>query len=357
MNWNEIVAAIVTSLIASVVFWLVFNVIPNVVERRKIKPLLDFDLYQIYINLLFFLEKPLYRSKHGSSFLQDKLFAGQLNKEDYQLYLATKCLTEDYQKVDDTAKKLIPIGSELKERANEILERIQKLYVFNKYLSAEQIMLCRKIADEIATYDFEMDAFVREGNYVFGPVDPTMRGMEGMFYETYLLFLQLQDYLIRQKPTDNKLGNFYNDIRYRKGTLLYSQGHYKKVVKLTRGKTDVNLAAYHFRSLYRGVEKEKGLLALRDYLRTEKERLVSLRSHFEEFIGDTEVENVLKEVRSEDEYQKMIDCLAKEKEQQKAFEEFAEQMREFYEKKYHIYTHSVDELEPNDNESGHKAIK
>ena len=355
MNWNEIVAAIVTSLIASVVFWLVFNVIPSAVERRKIKPLLDFDLYQIYSRLAFFLEVPLRHSMHSPSFLQHRLYNGELKKENFGLYLATKCLTEEYQKVDETAKNLMPIGRDLKERANEILEMIQKLYVFNKYLTAEQILLCRKIADKITTYDFEMQAFVCDGKFVLGPVNPTMSGMEGMFYETYLLFLQLQDFLTKQKPTDNKLGNFYNDIRYRKVTLLYSQGHYKKVAKLTRGKTDVNMAAYYFRSLYRGVEKEKGLLALRDYLRTEKERLVSLRSHFEEFIGDTEFENVLKEVRSEDEYQKMIDCLAKEKEQQKAFEEFAEQMREFYEKKYHIYTHSVDELEPNDNESGHKA--
>ena len=333
MNWNEIIAAIVTSLIASVVFWIVFNVIPNAIERKKIKPLVDFDLYQIYFKLVFFLETPLYRSKHGTSFLQDKLFAGRLNKEDYKLYLATKCLTEEYQKVDDTAKDLIPIGSSLKNQANEILERIQKLYVFNKYLSAEQILLCRKIADEIATYDFEMDAFVREGNYVFGPVDPTMRGMEGMFYETYLLFLQLQDFLIRQKPADNNLGNFYNDLCYRKVALLYGQGQYKKVVKLTNGKTDVNMAAYHFRSLYQCGEKEKGLLELRKYLQTEKERLIYLRSHFEEFIGNTEVEDVLKEVRSEEEYQEMVDCLAKEKERQKRFEEFAGQMRDFYEKK------------------------
>ena len=57
MTWSDIFTAIVTSLIASVVFWLVFNVIPNVVERKKIKPLLDFDLYQIY-------GKQSFRSSH-----------------------------------------------------------------------------------------------------------------------------------------------------------------------------------------------------------------------------------------------------------------------------------------------------
>ena len=61
--------------------------------------------------------------------------------------------------------------------------------------------------------------------------------------------------------------------------------------------------------------------------------MIYLRSYFEEFIGNTEVEDVLKEVRSEEEYQEMVDCLAKEKERQKRFEEFAGQMRDFYEKK------------------------
>lgn len=96
---------------------------------------------------------------HSPSYLQMQLFTGVIKKDDYRLYLATKCLTEDYKKVDDTAKNLIPTGRALKSEAHEIQDYIQKLYVFNKYLTAEQILLCRKIADKITTYDFEMRAF------------------------------------------------------------------------------------------------------------------------------------------------------------------------------------------------------
>lgn len=333
MTWNEIIAAIVTSLIASVVFWLVFNVIPNVVERRKIKPLLYFDLYQIYSRLAFFLEVPLRHSKHSPSFLQHRLYNGELKKEDFSLYLATKCLTEEYQKVDEMAKNLMPIGHDLKERASEILEMIQKLYVFNKYLTAEQILLCRKIADKITTYDFEMQAFVYEGKFVLGPVNPTMSGMESMFYDTYGLFLQLQDLLVMQKPLGNALGDFYKNLLFRRAELMYSQREYRKVAKMTRGKNDSNAVAYHFRSLYRSGDKEKGLEALRRFLKAESLQLISLRSYFEEFLDDAAIREVLVDERSEKEYQEMVDCLAKEKEQQAAFEKFAEEMREFYEKK------------------------
>ena len=333
MNLSEIIVAIVTSLIASVVFWLVFNVIPNVVERRKIKPLLDFDLYQIYFKLAFFLEEPLCYSKHSPSFLQHRLYKGELKKEDFGLYLATKCLTEEYQKVDETAKNLMPIGHDLKERANEILEMIQKHYVFLKYLSAEEILICRKIADKISTYDFELQAFVYEGKFVLGPVNPTMSGKEGMFYDTYQLFLQLQDLLIKQKPIGNEFGDFYSHLLFRKLGLLYSKGQFNKVAKLTKDADDVNTKAFYFRSLYHKGEAEKGLMALREYLRTENERLIYIRGHFEEFIEDAVIRDVLIEVRSEEEYQEMIDCLMQEKEQQKAFEEFAREMRAFYEKK------------------------
>ncbi len=333
MTWNEIIAAIVTSLIASVVFWLAFNVIPSAVERRKIKPLLDFDLYQIYSRLAFFLEVPLCHSMHSPSFLQHRLYNGELKKEDFGLYLATKCLTEEYQKVDDKAKNLMPIGRDLKERANEILEMIQKLYVFNKYLTAEQILLCRKIADKITTYDFEMQAFVYDGKFVLGPVNPTMSGMEGMFYDTYGLFLQLQDMLIKQKPAGNELGDYYKNLFFRKLGLLYSKGQFSKVAKLAKDAGDVNTRAFYFRSVYRKGDTEKGLMALREYLRTENERLIYIRGHFEEFTDDAVIRDVLIEVRSEEEYQEMINCLMQEKEQQKASEDFAREMRTFYDRK------------------------
>lgn len=333
MIWDDIIVAIVTSLIASVVFWLVFNVLPNKVERKKIKPLLDFDLYHIYTRLVHFLEIPFHHSMHSPSYLQMRLFTGDIKKEDYRLYLATKCLTEEHKKVDDAAKNLMPIGGALKSEANEIQDYIQKLYVFNKYLTAEQILLCRKIADKVTTYDFEMRAFERIGNQVLAPVDPTMRGMESMFYETYTLFLQLQDYLINQKPTGDKLGDFYKDLRYRKLGLLYSRGEYRKVARIAKDYNYINTRAYYFRSLYRKGETEKGLAALRDFLQKESMQLIYMRGYFEEFIDDEQIKDVLIAERSEKEYQEIIDCINQEREQQDTFEKFAAEIEAYYDEK------------------------
>lgn len=333
MTWNEIIAAIVTSLIASVVFWLVFNVIPNAVERKRIKPLLDFDLYQIYTKLAHLLEIPFKHSNHSPSYLQMRLYQGLLKKEDYDLYLSTKCLTEEYQQVDDMAKNLMPIGGALKARSNEIVEMIQKLYVFNKYLSAEEILLCRKIADKISTYDFEMRAFHQIGTQVLGPVDPTMRNMAGMFYDTYLLFLELQAILIAQKPLGGALGDFYRDLNFRRMGLYYGQGKYDQVIKIAKKGKDSFSKTYYFRSLYRQGKTEKALDALRKRLETVSMKLVYQRGYFEEFIEDDLMKETLIATRSEEEYQEMINCLTDEKEQQIAFEAFAGQIREYYWKK------------------------
>jgi hypothetical protein len=333
MTWSDILTAIVTSLIASVVFWLVFNLIPNVVERKKIKPLLDFDLYQIYVKLAHFLEIPLKHSNHSPSHLQMRLYQGKLKKEDYELYLSTKCQTEEYQQVDDVAKNLMLIGAALKSRAGEIVEMIQKLYVFNKYLSAKEILLCRKITDKITTYDFEMKAFHRIGNQMLGPVDPTMRSMAGMFYDAYLLFLELQNNLIGQKPSGNELGDFHRNLNFRRMGLLYGQGKYKKVVRLTKGKRDANASGYYFRSLYRQRKTEKALAALKNHLEKDSMKLIYQRGTFVEFMDDDVIKEALIAARSEDEYQEMVACIKEEQEQQRIYEEFARQMQEFYRKK------------------------
>ena len=333
MTWNEILVAIVTSLIASVVFWLGFHYVPNTCERRKIKPLVDFDLYQIYLSLSHFLEIPFCYSIHCSPYRQQELLAGGLKKEDYQLYLATKCLTEEYKTIDDTAKKLIPIGSKLKEISNNILEQIQNLYIFNRYLTVEQIMLCRKIADKISCYDFEMKAFSRVGNLLLGPVDPTMRGMENMFYETYQLFQQLQDRLISRKPKGNELGDIYRSLALNELRGLYRQGKYKKVVKKAKAVNDVNVNSFYFRGLWRQGKTEKSLAALKEFLMKDSSLLVYMRGYFSEFKDVKQIKSVLVEARSEKEYQEMVDCINKENEQQRAFEQFAAQMCAFYDDK------------------------
>ena len=345
MEAHEIIVAIVTSLIASIMFWVVFNVIPDRRERKKMKPLIDFDLYKIYMKLGHFVEMPFIHSKHSPALNQRQVFNGEVTKVDFGLFLSTKCETEEHKKIDDLAKNLIPIGHELAEISQEILGMIQKIYVFNKYLTAEQIKLCRKIADKITTYGYEDDAHLMVDGRLMVPLDPTMKSMKNMFFELYQLYLQLRTYLINQDTVDNEFGDFYQQLARRKVELLYSQKKYKKVLKLIDRMGDNSQQPYYFRSLYHLGRKVEGLALLRDYLQKEGMFLIYLRGYFEEFENDESIKEALINARSDEQYNKMVECINEEKEFWEQFKKAAGEIKEYYENKVtnHIKVNALKE--------------
>lgn len=345
MNTHEIIAAIVTSLIASFVFWLVCNKIPDWRERKKMKPLIDFDLYNIYMKLGHFVEMPFLHVMHSPAYNQQQIFNGEVTKEDFELFLATKCETEEHKKIDEVAKNLISIGHELTEMSQVIVGMIQKIYVFNKYLTAEQIMLCRMIADKITTYNYEDEAHFMVNGRLMVPLDPTMKSMGKMFFELYQLYKQLQNYLVSQKASDNKFGDFYQQLYKRKVGLLYSQKCYKKVLNLTRGKNDMTLQSYCFRSLYHLGRKEESLALMSEFLHKNGLFLIYMRGYFNEFKNDETIKEVLVNTRSMDQYEKMETCIKEEREYWEQFKKAASDIKAYYENKttQHIKTNALKE--------------
>ena len=318
-------------------FWVVFNVIPDWQERKKMKPLIDFDLYQICWELAVFLELPFHHSMRSPALNQHQIYYGKVTKEDYRRTLYTKCLTEEYQQIDDVAKTLIPIGEELNKRSKEILECIQKIYVFNKYLTVEQILLCRKIADKITVYSYDMPAFMKNGDRVMMPLDPTLAYMSGMFFELHLLYMRLQDYLIRQKASVNDLGDFYQRIYQRKLDVLYQKKQYKRILKITKGKQERPDQTYYFRSLLHLGRTDEALLVIKQFLQTDHLSLIYLRHYFSEFLEDESVTQVLVSARSMKEYQEMVNCIQEEDSFCDSFLKTADEIKAFYEKKLSIH--------------------
>ena len=93
-NWTfwgasagQIAVSIITSLIASIVFWFVFDRVPKWFAKKKVQPLIDYDLYQVYTMLFFFLETPFRPSKQTASQFQEELHTEILN-----LYEHTKTM-------------------------------------------------------------------------------------------------------------------------------------------------------------------------------------------------------------------------------------------------------------------------
>ena len=327
---GQIVVAIITSLVASIVFWFAFDWVPKWFAKKKVQPLIDYDIYQVYTTLFFFLETPFRPSKHTASQFQEDLRTGTITQDDFRIFLSTKCLSEEYRKVDEMAKNLEPVGSELQEKADEITKTITQLYIFNHYLSADQILLCRQILDAINRYSFDMVAFDVVGkNVVLRPVNPTVSFMSGMFYELYGYYRSLQDYLICSKGRA-VFKEYRKYLEYTKVYTLFEQNKLKKVVKLTRNTKDNLLKSLRLRALYRLKGANAICSALVSFLQQKHTSLVSWRYSFEEMINDDMIKTILIAERSQAEYDEMVRCLETEASQKDRYRRFAQKMERYY---------------------------
>lgn len=329
-NAGQIAVAIITSLIASIVFWFVFDRVPKWFAKKKVQPLIDYDLYQVYMTLFFFLETPFRPSKQTASQFQEELHTGAITQDDFRTFLSTKCLSEEYRKVDEMAKNLLPVGKELQEKAEEITNTITQLYVFNHYLSADQILLCRQILDAINRYSYDMPAFDVVGKgVVLRPVNPTMSFMSEAFYELYGFYRSLQDYLICSKGR-TVFKEYRPYLEYTKVHTLFEQNKLKKVVRLTRNTKNNLLESLRLRALYRLKGADAIRPALVTFLRQKHTDLVSWRYGFEEMMNDDVIKPILITERSQEEYDEMARCLEKEAAQKEQYQQFAKEMESYY---------------------------
>lgn len=326
---GEIVVAIITSLIASVVFWLASDRLPKWLAQKKVQPLIDYDLYQIYMELFFYIQLPFCPMLHRSSNYQDEIFSGKLTADDFKTFLSTKCLSDSYRRIDEKSKSLVPIGNELKEKADKIAGTINQLYVFNHYLTADQILLCRNILDKIYRYSYDMPAFTDNGYHV---VDPSLYYMSGVFSELYSLFLQLQKYIISGIDLSSFESQSIETESSRIKWLFYHK-KYCKVLRLTKNTKSSLAGPYRFRALYLLNRKEDAKKALSDYLKRTSLRLIYLRSSFMELLEDDSMAAVLIKERSQDEYDEMKNCIDKEDAFKQAYLQKALEFREYYAKK------------------------
>ena len=65
---KEVLTAVVTSLIASVVFWIIFNYIPDKRRYNKVRPKVEFDIYEIFFGLGGYIRIALEINEYGWSF-------------------------------------------------------------------------------------------------------------------------------------------------------------------------------------------------------------------------------------------------------------------------------------------------
>lgn len=212
------------------------------------------------------------------------------------------------------SSKLMSIGARLEEISLKICDRTQQLYVFNPYLSVDEILLLRKITAKLRRYSYDGVAEMKIGSQIFHPANPTISYMSNNFYEIYLLALQLQEIILDYNKIDDSINdNTVMNLSVRKIMNCCNRGEFEECLKLIKKcKNDDDVWGFKFRSLYDTEKKEDAIKYLKLHLQITHLKLISLRGTFSECYKEKAIKNVLINSRSEAEYTEMVNCIESE---------------------------------------------
>ncbi len=315
---EELLKNVLFSLLAALIFGIIFNFIPDWKRRKRIRPKVEFDIYEFYQELFYYIQIPFYFNEHSSSLFQPEIYAGKITKEDFEKWLQNKCLNESYL-YDEMAPKYMCIGQKLEEVSAGLCEKSKNIYAFTDFLSANEILLIKKIITKLRVYSYVGDSGSIIGGKVFKPVNPNLAYMATNFFEIYELFLKLQQIVLSYNDIDISINTSiawhfkWSDTNY-----AYHRGEYKKCLRRfwlaeVQNKFPEHLWSVKFRCLYRLGKRIAALVFLEDQLSISPLQLIYIRNSFDDFYMQEDVKRVLIKARGEEEYIEMVKCLKREK--------------------------------------------
>ena len=319
----EILTAVITSLIASIVFWLSFEVVPARLKNRKMRPIVEDNMYWISFYLLLYLQCAVLHNRNTSSLFQHCITMGEISEE-YAMFLNTKCLNESYQ-FDESSKQLLVVGDKLKKFSDMILNRVDNAYRYTQYTTAEEYLLLEEIAKRISQYEYCDNATVIINGMVLKPRNPSISYMHKTFKEINDLLLQLNERIAHYRYITKNEYQKYSDQIFR-----LHQGKRIKNTDIRKLERKYQYA-FRFQQLYEK-DREQSARFLEKYLYEDKEGLVAIRAMLENIMDDKTFVEILKRVRGEKEVTELFNILANERDFRKRQYDEAKAIRQHYEK-------------------------
>jgi len=329
--FNEnLLLPIFLSFVAATIFWFFFNYFPRQRKYKKIRPKVEFDLYQMQFELGFYFFKLFKINLRRSVEHQHEIVAGCLTKKEIELWLQNKCLNDTY-KFDENKDKLISIGNDLEYIALKYSERLNKVLNFIDYLTIEEILLLQKIEYKLFTHDYKGNVAEK----MFYPVRPNLAYMTENIYELYQLYLALREIVLDYKLIDKNINKYIlPNFKLEKAADFYYRREYKKCIRRIKKnkKSDDNWLL--LKCLLKLGKKEKGYKILRKLLYSTKLELVSLRDYLNPFIlEDEQVINICKEIRNEAELKYCLKTINEESSLRTYYEKRNLALKNYYDTK------------------------
>lgn len=276
---KEVLIAVVTSLIASIVFWIVFNYIPDKCRYNKVRPKVEFDIYEIFFGLAGYISIALKINEYGWSFPMNRVESGQATQQDFDLWLQNKCLNDSY-KFDEMAPHLLPVGPSLVKSANDLREKIERSATYYTFMTADEILLLRRISAKLFVYSYDEPATSKAGNTILYPVVPNISYMAENFYELSKLYLALQKIVWSYRKIDRSINKYVvGDFRFNKARKCYINRDFIGCIHQVNKAKQVSPESKQellFRAYYAMGSLAKAKAALKRYFEVAKDKSVVL---------------------------------------------------------------------------------
>ncbi|WP_167615871.1 hypothetical protein [Maribellus sediminis] len=152
---KEILIPVLLSIVSAIIFWFTFSYMPNRKRVHKIQPKINQDLYIVSENLYRIFHLIMSEKKNSQTcYFTKQILSGNLTKDEINLGLQNKCSNASSLKYAQINPYMVIIGEDLYSRTSIIINKINDLYVFSEFLSADQIILLEKIKKTIQAVDF-----------------------------------------------------------------------------------------------------------------------------------------------------------------------------------------------------------
>ncbi|WP_157209797.1 hypothetical protein [Marinimicrobium agarilyticum] len=323
---SKVLLPIFLSVFSAIIFWLSFSYIPERKRRKKLRPIVELSLFDVYSQLFSLFDLLMRHSSSSPSFFQKEIRSGKLSEDDIHLGLQNKCLNESYLYDANIRNSFLVVGEEILGRALDIDELANKVLSFHTYATAEELVLLENIREKIRAYDFNGHNVKRPcgttiNGHVLLPVNPSISYRYRNFYELYEFFCRLQKIVLNHKPLDRN--RFIYKMQW-----LYHSGQYRLCVKLIKSQGSLfeknpTLCMNYLALSERGRGRIKAFYRIVEDTYKSKPSggsLISSRSTFAEIIGDDGLIDILARFYSSEEISALRESVKKDIKHKEEFE-------------------------------------
>lgn len=229
---NGLAYQLCMSLFSAMIFYLVFTTWPNYWKRRKLRPIVVFDLFSVQTKIYAILNIVMISSKTTAlGPYADKIFSGGLSRNDILMGLQNKCLTVRDLYDKNVPYPLIPIGQLLDYHTKDTERLIDKVFNLSQFANANEILLVEKIRNHLNEFGLSVGANEKE------LATSNCPWLVEAYWPLYQCFLELQALLISQESNHPDFISGQYDFHFASGNYKVAKKIATKQIKnISRGK-------------------------------------------------------------------------------------------------------------------------